>query len=128
MEEAYTKLGVEQVEKLGYAKYKVKRDLLAMNKLLSNDKKIIELLKSAGIKVGNKILVSELKVSIQNIYQEIRFKVDKRNIKTAKASDIVRWFKVEECFIYNDGKGSRAYKITGEKVIYNVSVQADNKE
>lgn len=108
--DAYNKLGTDKVRRLRYIKKDIEKALCATEDNLNIDTKIAKIL-YASLELGfNKS--SDIKSRIKEAYELVGIS-DK-----AKATDISRWYNVEEKTLRVEGKPTKGFILNSKKYIF----------
>ena len=118
VKEAYEKLGVDRVKEMKYNVGNIKRALLNMQTDISLDTKIVRCLKDAGMKAGATGTVQEAKSILQEIYKSLEIKNAYGKIKTAKTTDLDKWYEIKKTCPKVNGKTTDCITIITEKIIF----------
>ena len=108
--DAYNKLGSDRVRKLRYIKKDIEKALCATEDNKNLDTKIAKILYSS-LQLGFNSSAS-IKSSIKEAYELVGL-TDK-----AKATDIIKWFNVDEKTLRVDGKPTKGYILNSKKYIF----------
>ena len=105
--EAYYALGANKMKALDYRKKNIEKALLIISNEASTNFKILKLL---DLRIGKWYSVSEIKSKLLNIYKDLGLN------KTAKATDLKKWFDLEKKNKRIAGKTISGSLITGFKI------------
>ena len=100
-------LGKNRIKALSYQRSKLEAEYCKIK--LNNTSDTLETRIYSEFKEGQKYLLSEIKKKLGEIYDKSGYRV------TPKATDIERYFKVDNCRIVVDGKKSHGYLICKRK-------------
>ena len=118
IKEAYEKLGIDKVKAMNYHVGNIKRALLNMQTDISMDTKIVRCLRDAGMKAGATGTVQDVKNILQVIYKSLEIKKSCGKIKTAKTTDLDKWYEIKRTSPKVNGKTIDCISIIKEKLIY----------
>ena len=107
---AYRVLGVEQMKALEYRKVDIEKALLIASNEPTNSYKIVRFL---NLRIGKWYSMSSIKSRLKVIYSDIDLS------RTAKATDLKKWFNLKEMSKRIEGKLMTGYVVVGEKVQFN---------
>ena len=105
----YTTLGPDRLRALAYNKTYIKKELgiVMFNHLLLQNHIYMD------FKVGDKLTLSDIKIRLKNIYDEINYKA------APKGSDLENYFEIKECLIPVEENGKkkrvRGYELLSQK-------------
>jgi len=118
IKEAFEKLGVDKVRELKYNVTNIKREIFKNQSDISMDAKIVKCLKDVGITLGVTGTATKLKEHLQAIYETLKYKDSRGNIKKAKATDLDNWFEIKKTTPKINEKTTDCYTIIRDKLIY----------
>ena len=118
VKDAYEKLGIERVKEMNYNVGNIKRALINMQKDIAMDTKIVRCLRDAGMTAGATGTVKDVKNILQGIYKSLEIKNSYGKIKSAKANDIEKWYKIKKSSPKVNGKTTDCFTIIKEKLIF----------
>tara|TARA_B100000787_G_scaffold92893_1_gene68582 strand:+ start:1358 stop:3178 length:1821 start_codon:yes stop_codon:yes gene_type:complete len=104
---AYGVLGGEKMKALKYRKKEIENAMLIVSNDFSNSSKIVRIL---NLRIGKWYSVSSIKFKLKAIYNDIDLS------RTAKATDLKKWFNLKEMSKRIEGKLMTGYVVVGEKV------------
>jgi len=104
---AYGVLGGEKMKALKYRKKEIENAMLIVSNDSSNSSKIVRIL---NLRIGKWYSVSSIKFKLKAIYNDIDLS------RTAKATDLKKWFNLKEMSKRIEGKLMTGYVVVGEKV------------
>ena len=110
IKDAYEVLGVEEVKRLKYNVTNIKRRLVASSPI-SQEMKVLKLI---GKQIVNGVPIERSKVKeiVQNAYNDLGIS------KTAKATDINKWFETKESTSRIDGKVCKCVVVIRSKIVF----------
>lgn len=110
IKDAYEVLGVEEVKRLKYKVTDIKRKLVASSPI-SQEMKVLKLI---GTQIVNGVPIERSKVKeiVQNAYNDLGIS------KTAKATDINKWFETKESTSRIDGKVCKCVVVIRSKIVF----------
>jgi hypothetical protein len=115
LRDAFNIVGVEEVRRLNYNQTNIKKSIIGSSDK-SQANKIISILKNSGIERNEFISSEESKRKLQSAYNHLGI------LKTAKGSDLSKYFEVENKTVRKDIKGVnkvvRGFQIVREKFVF----------
>ena len=118
IKEAFEKLGAEKVKEMSYHVGNIKRALISLQTDISTDTKIMKCLKDYGVTEGTTLPIQDFKLMLQDIYTCLGLKNSYGKIKTAKATDLEKWFEIKKTTPKMKGKTTDCITIIKNKLIY----------
>lgn len=118
VKEAFNKLGVQRVRELNYIVGNIKRALINMQNDISIDTKIVKCLNDSRITAGITGTAESAKTVLQEVYNLLEIKNSYGKIKTAKATDLEKWFEIKRTTPKIKGKTTDCITIIKNKLIY----------
>lgn len=119
IKQAFELLGIEEVRRLKYNQTNINKKLVSLSDK-SFENKIFRLLVDSGIKANAWFSSETIKTNLQRIYNALEIK------KTAKATDLSKYFEVEqkskEIDLGGDKKLRRGFQILREKIVFTQKV------
>lgn len=109
VKQAYDELGVDRVQTLKYHVSNIRRELIKRQPT-SIEHKIVEMVNMA-MQQQTPIAKSRVKAELQRIYDELRIQ------RTAKATDLAKWYEIKETTPKIDGKTTAHVTIIRTKIL-----------